>query len=129
MSLRRAGTRRAPHGGPGGPKPRTTYQTVQQGFKELYNPQKENGSASAIDVEYAASYRLSEFEVLILSGEQHCLRARLGRSSGGQLEVGDRFQLGDWCLRWRFKTVFRFEQQEGWSRQGLSKSTHLAVSV
>ncbi|KAF4928951.1 Ankyrin-3 [Colletotrichum viniferum] len=51
MSLRRAGTRRAPHGGPGGPKPRTTYQTVQQGFKELYNPQKENGSASAIDVD------------------------------------------------------------------------------
>ncbi|KAF6819564.1 multiple ankyrin repeats single kh domain-containing protein [Colletotrichum sojae] len=52
MSLRRAGTRRAPHGGgPGAPKPRTTYQTVQQGFKELYNPQKENGPGSAVDVD------------------------------------------------------------------------------
>ncbi|KAF9882373.1 hypothetical protein CkaCkLH20_00409 [Colletotrichum karsti] len=52
MSLRRAGTRRAaPHGAHGGPKPRITYQTVQQGFKELYNPQKENGLGSAIDVD------------------------------------------------------------------------------
>ncbi|TEA14029.1 Ankyrin-3 [Colletotrichum sidae] len=52
MSLRRAGTRRAPHaGGPGGPKPKTTYQTVQQGFKELYNPQRESGAGSAIDVD------------------------------------------------------------------------------
>lgn len=52
MSIRRTGTRRVPHGAPGAPKPKTTYQTVQQGFRELYNPQKETGSA--IDVEYVS---------------------------------------------------------------------------
>ncbi|GKT50954.1 ankyrin-1 [Colletotrichum spaethianum] len=51
MSIRRTGTRRVPHGGaPGVPKPKTTYQTVQQGFKELYNPQKETGSAIDVDI-------------------------------------------------------------------------------
>ncbi|KAL2876056.1 hypothetical protein SGCOL_008760 [Colletotrichum sp. CLE4] len=50
MSIRRTGTRRVPHGAPGAPKPKTTYQTVQQGFRELYNPQKETGSAIDVDV-------------------------------------------------------------------------------
>ncbi|OLN82235.1 Ankyrin repeat domain-containing protein 17 [Colletotrichum chlorophyti] len=50
MSLRRVGTRRAPHGAPGAPKTKTTYQTVQQGFKELYNPQRETGSAIDVDI-------------------------------------------------------------------------------
>ncbi|CCF38951.1 hypothetical protein CH063_00303 [Colletotrichum higginsianum] len=51
MSIRRTGTRRVPHGSaPGAPKPKTTYQTVQQGFKELYNPQKETGSTIDVDI-------------------------------------------------------------------------------
>ncbi|KAK1983503.1 ankyrin repeat-containing domain protein [Colletotrichum cereale] len=42
MSIRRSGTRRVPNGGASGvPKPKATYQTVQQGLKELYNPEKE----------------------------------------------------------------------------------------
>ncbi|OHE95305.1 hypothetical protein CORC01_09450 [Colletotrichum orchidophilum] len=50
MSIRRAGTKKVPHGAAGLPKPKTTYQTVQQGFKELYNPQKETGSAIDVDI-------------------------------------------------------------------------------
>ncbi|WDK20687.1 hypothetical protein CGRA01v4_11974 [Colletotrichum graminicola] len=47
MSIRRTGTRRVPNGGaPGAPRPKTNYQTVQQGIKELYNPEKEKNPAN-----------------------------------------------------------------------------------